>query len=94
LFEHDLFGKPVSTFPDHALVELIGGLDQYGERAVNQMTVPHWLIGLVILALPAAFMVFAFRQGQKVKPDPNNRHEPAEWAGSGDGHSGHDGHAG
>jgi len=20
LFEHDLFGKPVSTFPDHALV--------------------------------------------------------------------------
>ena len=21
LFEHDLFGKPVSTFPDHALVE-------------------------------------------------------------------------
>jgi hypothetical protein len=23
LFEHDLFGKPVSTFPDHAL----GGVD-------------------------------------------------------------------
>src|SRR6516162_11692301 len=22
LFEHDLFGKPVSTFPDHALVHL------------------------------------------------------------------------
>jgi len=20
LFEHDLFGKPVSTFPDHALI--------------------------------------------------------------------------
>jgi glutathione S-transferase len=24
LFEHDLFGKPVSTFPDHALVDRIG----------------------------------------------------------------------
>jgi hypothetical protein len=23
LFEHDLFGKPVSTFPDHALAEQI-----------------------------------------------------------------------
>jgi len=22
LFEHDLFGKPVSTFPDHALIVL------------------------------------------------------------------------
>jgi hypothetical protein len=23
LFEHDLFGKPVSTFPDHALAPLV-----------------------------------------------------------------------
>jgi hypothetical protein len=22
LFEHDLFGKPVSTFPDHALTDV------------------------------------------------------------------------
>jgi hypothetical protein len=82
---------PTITRP--ALVELIGGLDQYGERDVYQMTVPHWFIGLAILALPAAFVVFAFRQGQKVKPDPNNRHGGGEWGG-GDGHSGHDGHAG
>jgi hypothetical protein len=65
------------------LVELISGLDEYGERDVNQMGVPHWLIGLVILALPVAFVVFAFRQGQKVKPDPNNRHGPGDWAGGG-----------
>jgi hypothetical protein len=25
LFEHDLFGKPVPTFPDHALVIATGG---------------------------------------------------------------------
>jgi hypothetical protein len=61
------------------------------------MTVHHWLIGLAILAPPAAFIVFAFRQGSKVKPDPNKRHEPGDagWAsGGGDGYSGHDGHAG
>src|SRR5436190_23132247 len=28
LFEHDLFGKPVPTFPDHAL----GAADQYPDR--------------------------------------------------------------
>jgi hypothetical protein len=27
LFEHDLFGKPVSTFPDHALGETCSGSD-------------------------------------------------------------------
>jgi hypothetical protein len=26
LFEHDLFGKPVSTFPDHALISDRGGI--------------------------------------------------------------------
>jgi hypothetical protein len=28
LFEHDLFGKPVSTFPDHALIRnvLVAGV--------------------------------------------------------------------
>src|SRR5260370_40319262 len=31
LFEHDLFGKPVSTFPDHA----VGGVDTY--RIHNMM---------------------------------------------------------
>ena len=29
LFEHDLFGKPVPTFPDHALIEFRDG---YGSR--------------------------------------------------------------
>jgi hypothetical protein len=24
MFEHDLFGKPVSTFPDHALAQRLG----------------------------------------------------------------------
>jgi hypothetical protein len=31
LFEHDLFGKPVSTFPDHAL-EIRAGPDCCGQR--------------------------------------------------------------
>src|SRR5947207_10566679 len=31
LFEHDLFGKPLHTFPDHALAEAIKGLDR-GQR--------------------------------------------------------------
>jgi hypothetical protein len=26
LFEHDLFGKPVSAFPDHALADRLGEL--------------------------------------------------------------------
>jgi hypothetical protein len=28
LFEHDLFGKPVSTFPDHALIQKEGRMSR------------------------------------------------------------------
>jgi hypothetical protein len=63
------------------------------------MAIPHWLIGLLILALPAAFVIFAFRQGLKVKPDPDKRHDHHDQNVTGgyggyDGHGGHDGHAG
>jgi hypothetical protein len=37
------------------------------------VAIPHWLIGLAILLGAGAFIVFAFRQGQKVKPDANKR---------------------
>jgi hypothetical protein len=37
------------------------------------MLVPHWLIGLAIFAALASFIVFAFRQGQRVKPDQNKK---------------------
>lgn len=33
------------------------------------MAIPHWLIALGIFALLGAFIVFAFRQGQKVTPE-------------------------
>ena len=33
------------------------------------MVIPHWLISLGIFAVLGAFIAFAFRQGQKVKPD-------------------------
>jgi hypothetical protein len=38
-----------------------------------EMAIPHWLIGAAILATVGAFVVFAFRQGQQVKPDRNKR---------------------
>jgi hypothetical protein len=41
------------------------------------MVIPHWLIGLAIFAVIGSFIVFAFRQGQKVKPDPDKRQD--EW---------------
>jgi hypothetical protein len=31
------------------------------------MVIPHWLKGVAILALLGSFIVFAFRQGMKVK---------------------------
>jgi hypothetical protein len=40
------------------------------------MTIPHWLIGIVILGMAAVFVIFAFGQGMTVKPDRNKRHEP------------------
>jgi hypothetical protein len=36
-----------------------------------QMVIPHWLIGAAMFAAIGAFVVFAFRQGQAVKPDRN-----------------------
>lgn len=42
------------------------------------MAVPHWLIGLAILLVVGAFVAFAFRQGQKVKPDRNK--DPDDWS--------------
>jgi hypothetical protein len=36
LFQHDLFGKPVSTFPDHALDNMeVGGVQLRLENAVQ-----------------------------------------------------------
>jgi len=43
------------------------------------MIIPHWLIGLAIFAVVGSFIVFAFHQGQKVKPDKNKRHD--DWVG-------------
>jgi hypothetical protein len=36
LFKHDLYGKPVSTFPDHALKSRHGAPSQQGRRAKKQ----------------------------------------------------------
>ena len=33
----------------------------------------HWWLGFSAVTLIAGFAIFAFRQGFKVKPDPNNR---------------------
>jgi hypothetical protein len=41
------------------------------------MAIPHWLTSLAIFAVTAAFIAFAFRQGQKVKPDRNK--DPDDW---------------
>jgi hypothetical protein len=38
------------------------------------MHTAQW-IGLLGGALLVAFIMFAFRQGMKVKPDPNNRND-------------------
>jgi aryl-alcohol dehydrogenase len=43
--EHDLFGKPVSTFPDHAVVAKARGLFQAGEP-------PPFMLGIVGAAPP------------------------------------------
>ena len=46
------------------------------------MTLEQWL-GLGALLVLVAFVVFAFRQGQRVKPD--HREDRAPGVGSGDG---------
>ena len=51
------------------------------------MTLPPWLGILGAVAL-AVFVLFAFRQAEKVKPDKNNRDD---WARhDGDSHGGAD----
>jgi len=41
------------------------------------MAVPHWLIGLAMLAVIGGFIAFAFRRGQQVKPDKDKN--PDDW---------------
>src|SRR5216684_2388918 len=69
LFEHDLFGKPVSTFPDHALVLLrhkfpcgaglttgaaqCGVVMEAAPSAALEMSEPHLLLEFLIVALDA-----------------------------------------
>jgi hypothetical protein len=53
------------------------------------MAIPHWLISLVIFTLIGAFIAFAFRQGQKVKPDRNKDHD--DWTRSTGGGGGQTG---
>jgi hypothetical protein len=33
----------------------------------------HFLLGLSAIVLIIGFVIFTFRKGSKVKPDPNNR---------------------
>jgi len=33
----------------------------------------HWWLGFTALAVVVAFVIFTFRLGFKVKPDPNNK---------------------
>ena len=48
--------------------------------------IPHWLIGFAIFGGFAAFIAFAFRQGQQVKSDADTKQH---WIQGGDGgHSG------
>jgi hypothetical protein len=57
LFEHDLFGKPVSTFPDHALEESSNKAAPPGIRTRRQrMEFSRYLAFLVIVVV--LFVVF------------------------------------
>ena len=47
------------------------------------MTLYQWL-GIPAALLLIGFIIFAFRQGQKVKPDPNNENRGPSVGGSGD----------
>jgi hypothetical protein len=54
------------------------------------MAIPHWLVGLAIFAGIGSLIAFAFRQGEKVKPDRNKDHD--DWTrqtGGGGPHLGH-----
>jgi hypothetical protein len=46
---------------------------------------PQWFLGLICLVVLVGFIGFAFRQGMKVTPDPNNSNfGPGQTSGSGD----------
>jgi hypothetical protein len=49
---------------------------------------PNWLPPLVALIVLVGFIVFAFRQGLKVKPDNDNRDNWANYGGPPDRHGG------
>jgi hypothetical protein len=44
---------------------------------------PDWILGLIGLAALTGFIGYAFYQGTKVRPDPNNRNVGPEHAGQG-----------
>jgi hypothetical protein len=67
----------------YASAEKTRPLTEGGLCGLVTMVVPHWLISLGIFALLGAFIAFAFRQGQKVKPDRNK--DPDEWTRYGGG---------
>jgi hypothetical protein len=46
------------------------------------MAIPHWLIRLTIFLAAGAFIVFAFRQGQQIKPDRNKRADDWQTGGN------------
>jgi len=50
------------------------------------MSIPHWLIALVIFCGLAGFIAFAFRQGQQLKSDADTKQH---WIQSQSGDGGH-----
>jgi hypothetical protein len=68
---------------------LTKGSGRSGKIGRTMMAIPHWLISLAIFAGLGAFIAFAFRQGQRVKPDRNK--DPDDWTrltGGGGGDAG------
>jgi hypothetical protein len=54
LIEHDLFGKPVSTFPDHALVETCQVVVPANQKAARDLR-PDGLADVVPTAMQYRF---------------------------------------
>src|SRR6202048_4059619 len=72
LFEHDLFGKPVPTFPDHAaetgfsdMADVLAAPQQLKSdsalRTLTAISIAHWLSHFHIFVLP---MLFPFLKSQ------------------------------
>src|ERR1700738_878747 len=72
LFEHDLFGKPVPTFPDHAaetgfsdMADVLAAPQQMKSdsalRTLTAISIAHWLSHFHIFVLP---MLFPFLKAQ------------------------------